>query len=244
MKKKTLLFFILLFGGALIAVLTPGFILNVQEQQLLQNLRYIPSTHYHFRSDEQGLSLLDRLIASTREDSSIVSLDLEAVSSVYGNREQLIDQINAELEQYYATLFPAFPADQIPQLSQDAYLHFTYILDSATMQGFMYCFAECSFAQGELYLIMDMESKRIVQFELYDTPDFPKIYDYFTLHVTENMADYLSLSLAQSDFTVDTLNMLLGGGGQAGTFVLKDDSAEMVFTFSCWQDGLMFYPGT
>ena len=93
-------------------------------------------------------------------------------------------------------------------------------------------------------LIKDCDMWRDLKMGEFKTPMFPKIYDYFTLRISDNLAGYLSLSLVESEFSVDTLNMLLEGGGQAGKMIFTDDNQEFVFSFSCWQDGLILYPGT
>jgi len=243
MKRQTTIFLILLLGSALIAVFLPGILLKLQDSSQMEELQYVSSTHYSFRSDEKGLSLIERLAAASGENGSNVQLDYEAVSHSFGSREDMIEALNLELETFCSVLMPSMPQAMYPQLPEDSYLHFEYILDNATMQGFMFCVAECSLSQGDMYLIADMESKRIVQLELYNTSMFPKIYDYFTLRISDNLAEYLSLSLVSSEFTVNTLNMLLEGGGQAGKMVLKDDMQEFAYSFSCWQDGLILYPG-
>lgn len=244
MKKQTTVFLALLLICALIAVFLPGILLRLQDSGQVEQLNYVPSKNYNFRSDEQRLSLLERLNAAFGGNGSIVQLDFEAVSHTYGERDDMIALLNRELDAFCAAVMPSMPEDMYPQLPEDSYLHFEYILDNATMQGFMFCVAECSLSQGDMYLIMDMESKRLVQLELYKTPMFPKIYDYFTLRISDNLAGYLSLSLVESEFSVDTLNMLLEGGGQAGKMIFTDDNQEFAFSFSCWQDGLILYPGT
>ena len=244
MKKQTIVFLSLLLSAVLIAVFMPGLLLKTEESQRLEQLNYISGTHYSFSSEEMGLSLFSRLDAAVGNSSSTVPLDFDAVSDLYGNRKSVMAQFNEELEQFCQTIMPSMPTELQPSLPDDAFLHYEYILDNATMQGLMFCVAECTLSQGEMYLIMDMESRRIIQIELYNTPSLPKLYDYFSLRISDNLASYLGASLVQSEFDVDTLNMLLAGGGEAGKMIFKDDSQEITFSYSCWQDGLIFYPGT
>lgn len=244
MKKNTLVFLVLLLSSALIAVFLPGILLKLQDSQQVDQLQYAPSTHYSFRSDEQRLSFVGRLNAVSGNNSSNVPLETESVSHTYGDRESILERINDELDYFCSTVMPSLPEQFYPQLPSDTYLHFEFVLDNATMQGFMFCVAECSLSQGDMYLLVDMQSRRIVQLELYNTSLFPKIYDYFTLRISDNLAEYFGLSLINSEFSVDTLNMLLDGGGQAGKMVFEDDIQELGYSFSCWQDGLLFYPGT
>ena len=242
MKRQTLIFLSILFASALIAVFLPGILLKLQDNSQIGQLHYAQSTNYSFSTDEQRLSFANRLLAASKNNSSKVTLDFDAASHTYGDRESMIETLNEELTRFCEIAMPSLPAYLYPSLPDDAYLRLEYSLDNATMQGFMFCVAECSLAQGDMYLITDMENGRIVQLELYNTSLFPRIYDYFSLRISENLAEYLGFSLVESAFTVDTLNMLLSGGGQGGKMVFSDETQEIPFYFSCWQNGLIFYP--
>ncbi len=243
MRKQTIIFLALLFSAVIIAVVLPGILLQIQENRIVDTMQYAPSERYSFRTDEQGLSLTDRLIAAADPDNSVVSLELDAVANVYGSRETVLQQFNEELQNYLAALLPDLPDADRPVLPDDTYLFYKYVLERNTMQGFLYCFAECSVAGGELYMIMDMESRRIVQAKFYNSDAIPEVYDYFSLRMSEYLADYYGMELVASDLNTDALNMLLGGGGQAGSIRLQDDKGtEFSFAFSCWQYGLLINP--